>query len=183
MTIPRACRQALLRDQNYIVGNWLASFRTSHAAGPIRMSRYHDVYEPEIHALIARPGVKCWVAFNPEESDQEHDLYGFLCLEWGAMVPQRNTEEMVPVGTPVVHYVYVNQIHRKLGMVRAMAKAAGFAAEQGFTYTYKTGIGTQVADGFHAPACPRGKDRRQKCADLSACSRFNPLLPRFPRTA
>lgn len=162
-----ACRPALPRDLPFIIGSWLESFRTSHAAGPIRMSEYHAVYEAEIQALLDREGVEVWVAYNPEEPDHGQELYGFLCLERGAQEPRRFTNERGhseagthPVGQ-LVHFVYCKAHVRQLGIARAMAKAASIVPEQGGAYTFKTGTGTKVADRFKW--------------------RFNPLLPRFER--
>lgn len=139
-------RAAVPADIPFIHDAWLESFKLSHAAGPIRMTRYREVYRPEIEALFLRPGFQVKVAFNVEDPTQ---VFGFIAFE-----------ESVSRGH-VVHFVYVKNYCRRLGIATGLLRSVGLEATDPFVYTYKTPAATKLAQKWTA-------------------MRFDPLVARFP---
>jgi hypothetical protein len=141
-------RPAERRDLALIMSSWLKSFKGSHYAGPIPNDLYWDTYRLSLERILSRPAVRVWIAVNPGEPDPEHEIYGWLAMEPGA--------------PPVVHYAYVKQAFRRMGVARSLFHAAGVDTSQPFTYTFRT---KDVADVVR-----RGR----------LMARHDPMLVRYP---
>jgi GNAT superfamily N-acetyltransferase len=121
-----AYRPAVAADMPLVVGSWLDSFRTAHAAGLIAMDDWRAVMEPQIEKLLARPGAVVFVAHRPGE-DAEHraDLYGWIAAE---------------PDIALVHYVYVKHSYRRMGLARGLLGAAGIKLAEPFEFSCKTAV-------------------------------------------
>lgn len=142
-------RQAVPADVPFVLDAWLESFRLSHSAGPIRMSRYRDVYREEIAAVLGRPATRAMVAFNSEDPEQ---LFGFVV----------HGREFFGVGPwKILHYVYVKNFCRRLGLATDLLRAAGLDPAEPFLYPYRTAIAGKLI---------------QKWPGM----RYEPMVVRFP---
>lgn len=122
-------RDAEEDDKGFIIDAWLSSFRNSHFAGPISMSRYRDIYRTEIVDLMLRPEAHVRVAYN---RDIDGQLFGFLCFERGRSLP-------------VIHFSYVKRPFRKRGIFLLLAKDAGINTRRKFIYTYRTRMASELS--------------------------------------
>lgn len=173
-----AYRRAQEQDVGFVVGTWLDTYRTSHAAGLAPMEGpdgYAPVYRRWIHAVLDRPA-QVLVAHVPG-ADQGADLVGWLCYELDARAPARmvrssderraervDRDALVQVG-PLVHYVYVLQAYRRHRVAAGLFEAAGIDPSRPFYASCKTAVSTTIE---------RARAGRMVC-------RFNPLIARFPK--
>lgn len=164
-----AFRDAEEADLPLVIGSWLSSFRCAHAAGMISMGDWHDVMTRQIERVIARPDCHVIVAYNPDEDDKRLDLHGWLCFERHYQVMQRVhdargrwVEQLVETDTPLIHYCFVKQAFRRLGIARALLKAAKIDPARDMNYTCRTSAVTKLASKV-----PRAK--------------WHPLIARFEK--
>lgn len=141
-----AHRLAVAADWPFVHDAWLESFKTSHAAGPIPMDMYRTVYREVLRRLVERPRCGTWVAYNSEDHDQ---VFGFITFE--------TTNDR----GHVIHYVFVKNFCRRMGIATGLLRATGIEPEDPFLYTFKTPAATKLA---------------QKWTGM----RFDPLVARFP---
>jgi GNAT superfamily N-acetyltransferase len=120
-----AYRPAEVDDLVCIVGNWIDSFRSAHAAGMIAMADWKAVMTPQIRRVLARQNVEAFVAHHPGETDHVADIYGWIAVERGH-------------AQPLVHYCYVKSAYRKQGIARGLFRAAAIDPAKPFFYTCKT---------------------------------------------
>lgn len=83
-------------DRAFVVDSWLSSFRQSHWRGPVRDSRYREVYGREVDELLDTIGTNVLIDCNPDDHEQ---IFGWACWTAGE------------VG-PVLHYCYVKAPYR-----------------------------------------------------------------------
>lgn len=83
-------------DRAFIVDSWLSSFRQSHWRGPIKDSRYRDVYGSVVDELLDTAGTRVLVDHNPEDKEQ---IFGWACYT-------------ITDGIPTLHYCYVKAPYR-----------------------------------------------------------------------
>lgn len=156
-----------------VVSSWVDSYRNSHAAGMIPMSIYDKVMRACVDLVLNRPGVKVFVACHPDIQITEGpraDLYGWIAVEYDIEVPQRTreringrnqwTEKLVPAGCPLVHYIYVKETYRRMGLARGLLAKAGLKPEDRFFFTCKTPVVSDLK-------LPNAK--------------WQPLIARFPK--
>jgi hypothetical protein len=128
---PVLFRPAEPGDLGYIVHSWLESF---HAGNPqmrlVRMGRFKNPMRRAIHTLLATSTVV--MACDPE---QPSHLYGFIAAE------------MVGV-SPVVHYCYVSQLRRSVGLARGLAAEAlrSMGGSAWSEFTHLTYVGGKIAE-------------------------------------
>lgn len=124
-------------ERDFVVSGWSSSYRMSHFAGPISMTRYASVMHTEIEALISHPMVETIVAERVGETDHmgRPFLYGFIATSKG----------ITRDGRPYVHYVYVKNPYRRgkqKGMAHGYAamlfEAAGIDARKPFVFGHQT---------------------------------------------
>jgi hypothetical protein len=125
-----AFRPAEGGDVGYIVTGWLESF---HDANPearlVRFARYKNPMRRRIKEILETAHVL--MACDPADPDH---LYGFICFEKIGLAP-------------VIHYVYVSQLRRSVGLARGLATEAlrilgGSAWAE---YTHHTYVGGRIA--------------------------------------
>lgn len=178
-------RPAEASDVQFIIRTWVDSYKSAHGAGilpipefavpcecgkPIRYD-FAAVMEPVLANLLQRPGLTTWVAHNPRER-APHDLYGYLVSETGANVPTwgpgpdgRFTMRVTFTDEPLIHFIFVKQVYRGLGLARALLKVAGIDPREPFIYTCRTPNVSKLEK-----------------AGLIPNSRWFPLSSRFPKS-
>ena len=117
------------------------------------MEDWHDVMAPQIEKIMARPGCRTIVAFNPKESDKRIDLHGWICFErdYQVMVRVRSKEGRYveqPENTddPLVHYVFVKQPYRRpMGIARQLFVAADIDPMAPFNHTCRTSVVSKLS--------------------------------------
>jgi hypothetical protein len=149
-----AVRAAKASDSAFILDAWVESFRESHSAGVIPMPMYRRVYKEAIAWLLARDGMELLVACNPLDEDQ---VFGFLAHELGVI--DRATHRDIPA----LHYLFVKQPFRRLGIARQLLAASAVNTAQPFYASFKTAVATELA-------------RSKRLA-----VKWNPLFARFPK--
>ena len=163
-------RKAEAADAPLIVSSWVESYRTAHAAGMISMADWAQVMTAQVLRVLARSGCEAWVAFHPGENDQRSDLYGWIAVESDVRIPARVREDgkwierMEPAGCALVHYCYVKQVYRRMGIARGLFRSAGVDLGNRFLYTCKTAI---VSELIRSTA-PHAK--------------WMPMIARYPKT-
>lgn len=116
-------------EDGFVAGVWQTSFREDMH----RSSQRHPAYQAikpalkalirrQVNALLAKPGTVVLLASNPE--DDQHFL-GFIAYE-------------AQSDLLIVHYLYVKQIYRKMGVGRALLEAACGTAQRPIIYTHRT---------------------------------------------
>ena len=158
-------RPAEPAEAPFILDSWLYSFRSADAAGLIAMEDWPSVMRPQLAKVLARSGVLVTVAYKPGEMDHRADLYGWIAVERDFLVVRRRPHErpsLVKSDEPLVHYVFVKQPYRQLGIARGLFNAAGVSPASPFLYTCKTGAAVRLA-----PKIP--------------LARWEPLIARHPK--
>lgn len=138
LPFPIAFRPATVDDYGFVVKSWLASY---HGGTPAMRAVPWHRYKREQRAII-RDAIEredkhgaCIVACDPDEPST---LYGFAA-GWD------------DIGVGVVHYAYVTQTRRSVGLARALVRALGQACGrtittyshttvQGLAFTRKLGL-------------------------------------------
>jgi hypothetical protein len=109
-------RAATQADVAFIFNSWLKSFKNANAVRGILPPVYFEFQHKVIEALLQRANVQ--VACNPAA---ENEIWGYAVYE---------TVE----GVSVLHYAYVKELYRGLGVYRALVAGLG---DGGF-YTHET---------------------------------------------
>lgn len=95
-------------DKDYIYSTWLMQCKHSYFAKRIKYPIYFKEHQKIIDHLMSKPSVKILIASPKNEADI---ISGYLAYE--------QKEEY-----PVVHFVYVKSIFRKLGIAKLLLKEA-----------------------------------------------------------
>jgi hypothetical protein len=106
-------------DERFIIHTFLDSYRKNHYAGPIPYGMWSKVMEPVARTLMLGTNVRTLVARQPNEENTSVDLYGWIAAKHDIVV-----------------YVYVKALYRKMGVARALLKAA--EVPKNFTYSCST---------------------------------------------
>lgn len=139
-------RDATPSDRVFVTATWSSSYKSAHAAGMIPSEDYPAVMHAAIGKLLARPGARAIVAYEPPDF-----LYGFIAGDTSG-------------ATPVVWYVYVKgpyRSERRAGGARSgprhargLFRALGVDPARPFLYACSTPV---VAELRQANKIPRGK--------------------------
>lgn len=115
-------------DLPFIFDTWVESFRLAHAAGPIPMDLYRNLYREVIRRTMQYPGVTAIVAFNEQ-------------------IPTQTIGYIVHGGDerPVVHYIFVKHWIRRNGLARALLGEAKIDRRKPFLYTFKSRAASVLA--------------------------------------
>lgn len=101
-------RQANPSDESFIYNSWLKSYKNSDFARSIPARTYYAMHHLVIERILSRPSTQVLVACDPTAPDV---LYGYVVME--------------SVGDlSVVHYCYVKQAFRRLGIASALLASA-----------------------------------------------------------
>lgn len=151
-----------------VVASFVDSYADAHAAGLVAFDDWRDVMTPQVCRILSRAGVEVTVAYHPDEPDRRADVYGWVAVERGYDVIRKRrehgrwVEKKVPTDEPLVHYVFVKQPFRQMGLARRLFHAAGVDPMRPFNHTCKTGVVSKLA-----PKVP--------------FARWQPLIARFPK--
>lgn len=114
-------------DLPFIFDTWVESFRLSHAAGPIPMDMYRNIYREVIRRLMQFPDVEAIVAYNAEIHKQ---VLGYIVF--GGWAPK------------TVHFLFVKHWFRHNGLARELMHQAGLNRKQTFAYSFKSRIASEL---------------------------------------
>jgi hypothetical protein len=149
-----AYREACEPDMPLVYSSIIDSYRLSHAAGLISMGNWRRVMTEEIRIILARPGVKVWLAYHPGDATTVANLYGLIITD------PHFASRQTPM--PYVVYCYIKHKFRKrFGIFRGLFAAAGVPLDEPFHYAAKTGVVSKM----------RG---------VAPLAKWSPLYIRFP---
>jgi GNAT superfamily N-acetyltransferase len=135
--IPILIRKAIEPDVAFIFNSWLRSYRDSYFAKGIAAT----VYFTEHHKVIEQLLKTCTVYIACDSTDTSN-IFGYICAE-----------EID--GIFVIHYTYVKETYRKLGVSKMLVKYFGVElGEKASIYTHKTKIGNAIAEKKHCIYSP-----------------------------
>lgn len=124
-------RPANEEDVPFIFNSWLKSYRNSFFARDIHSTVYYSEHHKVLEKIIKNNSVL--VACNPEESNQ---IYGYII--------SGKVQNVI-----VVHYVYVKQPYRNLGIAKLLGAAVGHDKEVPGFHTHTTRLGRDLAIKFN----------------------------------
>lgn len=104
-------------DDNFIYSSWLKSYRK--LAGPVPHRWYYKIYQALLDRLYKRPATQTTVACFRTRPEQ---IFGYI-------VHEKHEEQ------PYVHYVYVKESFRGMGIGKALLADA--TRGKPFTYTFR----------------------------------------------
>ena len=141
----RPMQEGEQEEEGFVAGVWQVSFREDvhrsnqqHPAYRAMKATLKTALRSQVNALLAKPGAIVLLATNPE--DPQHFL-GFIAYEGQA----------TPDGPLIVHYLYVKQIYRRMGVGRALLDAArGQDTARPIVYTHRTYKGAAVMEDVGA---------------------------------
>ena len=116
--LPVAIRSAMPEDLNFIFNSWLVSYRNGKPTHNIDNPFYYAGQHKLMERIIRQS--KILLAVDAENTE---DIYGYLI--W---------EEID--GVFVMHYAYVKQTFRRLGLIHKLLKEAGRNSELTGIYTH-----------------------------------------------
>lgn len=116
-------------ELKFVFDAWSNSFRKSPWAGCIPNHLYDQVSRETARTILDR-GAVVLVAVTPIDGQEGRRVMGFVVVE-----PNRN----------VLHFLYVKEMYRRLGIGRALLEAATaeFDPELDYTYTHRTKASTR----------------------------------------
>jgi len=169
-----AHRDAIPSDLEFIRYTWAASYKFSHFAGPTPMGKYRERMHEDIQEWLCRQGVVALVAHKPGELPPD-DAYGWVVAERDVVAPMdvwdngRREARWKALPQPLLHYVYVKQPYRRLGVARGLLSAVGDDCDRVIYHTFSTAVVPKI----------QAERRRQRLHPLAL--RFEPLIVRFPK--
>lgn len=102
-------RHALPEDAAYILATWLRFYKgNSPFTKRIRHKVYYRWHPRIIEAVLSRPATKAFIAHPTGESEV---IFGYLVTEWRGE-------------RPLVHFVFVKEELRRMGIGRALLEAS-----------------------------------------------------------
>lgn len=110
------------RDVEFVLKTWIGTYRNSLHAGVIPNNRFNEVTTDAIKQLFGR-GARSLAAVNPENPNH---VLGYI------------VSETTRKGEPVVHYVFVGDLHRRKGIAKALMRGVGVDPDEPFIYTFRT---------------------------------------------
>jgi len=111
-------RAATETDIGFIFNSWLKSYKQSSFSKFIPGAVYFDLHHKTIESILKR--AKVLVAVNPADTNQ---IYGYIVYE--------TVQE-----TSVVHYCYVKESFRKMGILTLLLSEANLP--EAFFYSHST---------------------------------------------
>lgn len=102
-------------DLNFVISSWLKSYRYSTDIQRVRDSEYYDTYQTLVKSMIKRSDV--YVACLREDEDV---LVGYLAIE------RKDFD--------IIHYVFVKDLWRKIGVAKYLLRAAEPRSGTKFTH-------------------------------------------------
>lgn len=118
--LPASLRRAQEKDISFIFNSWLKSYRNSLFAKSISNTIYFSEHHKIIEKLAKTSEII--IACNPDDPDQ---IYGYICAE-----------KIDDIFT--IHYIYVKQPFRKLGLANFMLSAFDVDMGEPSIHTHQT---------------------------------------------
>lgn len=103
-------REKTNKDEPFIYSSWLHSYRPSKANNGMNKSVYFPYQTGIIEKILARPNVKVNIACS---CDDDTHLLGYLVSEMSD-----------PNDRFIVHYLYVKQAYRRMGLATSLLSQA-----------------------------------------------------------
>lgn len=127
---PVTIRDGGERDQAFVFSSWLQSYRSSAFARPIATHTYFDRHHAVLERILARPTTRVVVA-TPEDAPA-------VILGWAVTegLLRGSARDGATAPTPTLHYVYVKEQFRKLGIARQLVARIG----RRFAVTHRTAV-------------------------------------------
>ncbi len=123
-------RNATEADVPFIFNSWLRCFRNS----PPTMGCPNPVYFAQHHKLLEGLCKRATIVVASNDKDLGQ-IYGYLCCE--------KIE-----GSLVVHFMYVKETFRELGIGRMLMETQGWTKETPIFYTHRSRICNQLESSF-----------------------------------
>lgn len=155
-------QQARSWDRDYILKAWRDAYRPSHSSGILSISPlygscqqcaapvpydYAAVMQVTMANILEREGIVIHVARNPRATPP-NDIHGFIIVELGANVARCEPPDYAPQveqsKDPLIHFVYVKKLYRRLGIARALFQGAGIDPRGRFLYSCTTASSISV---------------------------------------
>jgi GNAT superfamily N-acetyltransferase len=109
-------------DYHFVLSGWLESYKKNGFVFGMPRQRYYEAYRPHVMSIIKESKI----AFAVSKTDPDH-LYGFIVYR-------------LVGGAPIISFVYVKHLLRKLGIGGALIT---FALDQG-TMIPRSGFCTHI---------------------------------------
>jgi GNAT superfamily N-acetyltransferase len=129
-------RKATENDIPFIFSSWLKSYRDSVFASNITTTIYYNEHHKVIERLLK--SCQVYVACNDLQVDE---LYGFICAE--------EVE-----GILVIHFTYVKQIYRNLGVGSSLLNVFNHSADVATLYTHATKMSVKLINKYRLVYSP-----------------------------
>lgn len=143
-------RKATEADVPFIFSSWLKSYRSSFFGQNISTTIFYNEHHKVIERLLK--SCEVWIACNDNDSTE---LYGFICAE-------------VQQGILIIHYTYVKQLFRTLGIGKMLLRAINYDSSKATIFTHNTKHGQRLANRFnlvHSPYIALTPDYRKEELD------------------
>lgn len=124
-------REVTEADIGFVFNSWLKSYRYSFFAKIVPNSVYFSGHHKLMENLIHKG--KLLIACNPEDPSQ---IYGYICAE--------HVQDIL-----VVHYIYVKQTYRMLGVGKALLNQFDFDPTKASCFTHYSEIANKLAAKFN----------------------------------
>lgn len=129
--LPILLRPANSEDVPFVFNAWLKSFRNSQFAKPMLNEIFYAEHHKVIEKILNHYDVI--VACNEEDKSQ---IYGFICAGY--------TENIF-----TLHYVYVKQPFRKMGIGTALLNGFEHTPEYTSVYTHQSKLAERLAEKYN----------------------------------
>lgn len=130
--LPIQLRQPHGEDIPFMFNSWLHSYRHSLHVKNISNTVFYGEHHKVLERIMKRS--EAVIACNPEDPNQ---IFGYIVYE-------RIT------GILVVHYCYVKQPYRRLGICHQLLNAAGRKKDEPICYTHETFLGNKISGRLRA---------------------------------
>lgn len=130
-TLPASLRRASEDDIGFIFNSWLKSYRNSLFAKTISNTIYFSEHHKIIEKLAKTSEII--IACNPDDPNQ---IYGYACAE-------------KIDGIFTLHYIYVKQPFRRLGLANFMLTAFDVDMSEPSIHTHQTKVSELLAAKFN----------------------------------
>lgn len=116
-TSPLTIRDARPADHNFIYNSWLRSNRRARNAAQVPNDIYYTQHHKLVEDILARPTTRTYV-ITPTALGESDTICGYAVVEALPNAP----------AVHVVHYVYVKETFRRLGLAKQLLQHAGIPA-------------------------------------------------------
>lgn len=130
--LPIALRHTHAEDISFIFSSWLKSYRNSLHVKNISNTVYYGEHHKVLERIMKRS--EAIIACDPKDQSQ---IFGYMVYE-------------IITGVLVVHYAYVKQSFRKLGIMNKMLEHAGRKKDTPFVYSHETHTGSKLSIKYKA---------------------------------